>query len=254
MKGLLIHVASDHSTKPYVCGPIWRDDSTFEFIPIVESDDHAVAKKYTEISTRFQFHGAYLSDLVPQEYESSMAHFDPDLRDHNGTYGEPYGSMRGSEIARLAPGDYLFFVASLAPYEPEAYKFRHASRIRSYQRGKMRKAIIGYFQVAGVYYVEKSENKGLVFEENAAPENQIIERIQKNAHSQRPKDEFLVAVASDDPVFLSHAVILTEAGSPFRPSQVGSRIYGELSFPRGFKRLGKEQVQTTLELCHGAED
>jgi len=252
MKGLLIHVASEHSTKPYVCGPLWPND-TFEYIPIVESDNRAVARKYTELSTRFPHHGSYLSELVPQEYENSIVHYDPDLK-HSGTYGEPYGSMRGTEIAGLDPGDYLFFVASLAPFDPEVYRVRNASWMQSRQKGKMRKAIIGYFQVAGIYYVEKRENDGLVFEENAAPETRLLERIQNNAHSQRPRDEFLVAVASADPVFLTHAVTLTQAGSPFKSSPIGRRVYGDLAFPRGFKRLKEEQVQTVLKLCRGAED
>jgi len=246
-------VASDHSTKPYVCGPLSSDD-TFEFIPITESNSYAVGRKYTETPTRFPHHGSYLSELIPQEYENSTVHFDPDLRNGNGTYGEPYGSMRATKIAWLDPEDYLFFVASLAPFDPEVYKVRNASWMQSHQRGKMRKAIIGYFQVAGVYYLEKHENNGLVFEENATPENPLVERIQKNAHSQRPKDKFLVAVASGDPIFLKHVVTLTEAGSPFKPSPVGRRIYGGLAFPRGFKWLTEDQAGTALELCRGAAD
>jgi hypothetical protein len=64
--------------------------------------------------------------------------------------------------------------------------------------------------------LEKHENNDLVSEENATPENPLVERIQKNAQRQRPKDEFLVAVAAGDPIFLGHAVTMTEAGVTFQ--------------------------------------
>ncbi len=251
-----MHVATDHSTAPRVSGPV-SPDGTFEFIPIVDGDPNVVGLKYAEVATRFPQHGASLDQLIPAKYEDRIPHFDPDLV--HGTYADPLGSRRAMQLARLEEGDYLFFVASLAPFDPEVYKVRNVSWMQSHQRGRMRKMLIGYFWVAGVYAISKEGNGGLtVLEQSPSSVNafsdEMRERVMKNAHSQRTEDEFLVAVAATRPVFLQRAVALTEAGSPFDPLEPARRLYGMVNYPRGFKWLeAEEQVKVALELCQEEE-
>lgn len=50
-------------------------------------------------------------------------------------------------MLRLVKGDYLFFVASLAPYSEEVYGVRSLASIRRSQRRKMAKYVVGYYEI-----------------------------------------------------------------------------------------------------------
>jgi hypothetical protein len=59
----------------------------------------------------------------------------------------------------LLPGDFIFFVASLVPFKKDDYKNSDRKIICKNQKGKMAKYIIGYFEIAKILSLEKSNNK-----------------------------------------------------------------------------------------------
>ena len=56
---------------------------------------------------------------------------------------------RIKSLEKLRKGDILFFLASLAPYNPEIYS-QNITSLKSYQIGRKNKYIIGFFKVDGV--------------------------------------------------------------------------------------------------------
>ena len=177
MKGLFLHVGADQSdfTTLGVNAPIF-DDGTFEFIPIAEFliDGTYIVKRgekfvavnngkdqetkvwttersvYREIKTRNGVHCKVLSDYLPQDCDSMVPHFDPDFEHY--TYGDRQDTSKGKQISKLESGDYILFVSSLAPYIKDAYENKSRSVIRSFQRRKMAKFLIGYFRVGRVFH------------------------------------------------------------------------------------------------------
>ena len=71
-------------------------------------------RTYTRIATSNGENGKCLADFIPKEYADAIVHFDPDLE--GLTYGDRLDTPKGKQIEKLKPGDYIFFVASLAPY------------------------------------------------------------------------------------------------------------------------------------------
>lgn len=269
-KALLIHVGADQSdwSTLGVNAPIF-DDDTFEFIPIPDFlvDGTCIVKRgrryvavregreqgdeiwtserrtYSIIETRNKVFGKTLSDYLPQEYDHMIVHYDPDF-DHY-TYGDRVDVSKGMQIQSLGSTDYIFFVASLASYTKEAYRIRSANRIRSFQRGKMAKFIIGYFKVQEVYYAIKAFDEltprlFIPFGDNEPVNDEIdgntLIRIRNNAHTKRDEDVYYIVVGDpSDSSLLTRPIRLTERGSPFKPSGIGREIFGDVSYPRGVK-------------------
>lgn len=269
-KALLIHVGADQS-KSITLGvnaPIF-EDGTFEFIPIPECypDGTCIVKKdrnyvvmregeeqkekvwtterrtYSTIETRYKIHGKTLSDYLSREYDHVVVHFDPDFNHY--TYGDRIDTPKGGQIWVLKRDDYIFFVASLAPYLKEAYEIRSTNRIRSYQRYRMAKFVIGYFKVQEIYNAIKTFDEPIpllyVDENDAEPVNESLDqdtlrRITQNAHTKCEENIYYIVVGDQsDSAFLTKAVRLTERGFPFRPSRIGREIFGDVCYPRGVK-------------------
>lgn len=161
-------------------------------------------------------------------------------------YGDSKDTPKGAQINKLEENDYIFFVASLMPYEKEAYAGRDKSVSRHYQQGKMAKFVIGYFKVQVAYYAEKSPHKPVPVlkdihrngnsSNDKAIDEATLARIKDNAHTKRNEDRYYIVVGkASESVLLAHAVRLTQNGSPFRPAKIGEETYGDVGFPRGFK-------------------
>jgi hypothetical protein len=139
-----------NTTNPEVVGPIFEDLS-FEYIPIY--DEHGEEKKtYRDFRARNQRYGQTLADFLPTDVANLLVHYDPDF--DNFLYGQPSDKdPRSLVLRKLERGDLLFFVASLAPYDPHVYAKRD-ELLRSYQVGRRNKYVIGFFTVDGVARVE----------------------------------------------------------------------------------------------------
>jgi hypothetical protein len=149
MKGLLLHVAAD-TTNLGVVGPIFEDQS-FEYIPV--NNVYGEEKRtYRDFMASNQQYGRTLADFLPTDVASLPVHYDPDF--DNYLYGQDWsGHPRSLTLRKLERGDVLFFVASLAPYDPYVYA-RRDELLRSYQAGRRNKYVIGFFTVDGVAEVE----------------------------------------------------------------------------------------------------
>lgn len=148
VKGILTHVAVD-TGDPGVVGPIFPDNS-FEFIPLNNIYGFE-PKTYQDVEARNNKYGKKLGDFLPPDVSKLPVHFDPDFK--NFTYGQ-HGGEYSKIIAleKLEKGDYLFFLASLAPFNKEIYKEKRM--IKKYQVGQKNKHIIGFFKVDAVARVD----------------------------------------------------------------------------------------------------
>ena len=245
MKGLLMHVGADNSNMGTVgiSNPMFEDDS-FEFIPIIEGCDGTSKSGCTTMETRTYFtiptrnskFGKRLSDFVPSDVKDKVVHYDPDF--DNFTYSDPLDEIRGRMLSKLNRGDYLFFVSSLAPFNANAYLGGNRKLIKSWQKGKMAKYLVGYFEIQSVYNVTNNSHRIKVNNVPNVEKNTLI-RIKENAHSKRNRDQFTIAVGRKDRKtgLLQKAVQLTQVGGPFKPTNLAREIYGDKSFPRGFKLI-----------------
>jgi len=248
MKALLIHVAADTSDIGTVgiCGPVFIDKN-FEFIPIKEAKLTTETRTYTSIALRNKKFGRSLSNFVPSDIKNDIVHYDPDF-DHF-TYSDPVYSMRGNMLRKLQQGDFIFFVASLAPFRKDSYVNNIRKVISENQKGKMAKYVIGYFEIAKILSLEKTNNDLKVLESKSSI-SKYYSQIKHNAHYKRVKDRFTIVIGKQDRknALLSKAIPLTHQGSPFKPNSFAKMIYGDVSYPRGFKMIReKSKINTLLE-------
>jgi|SRR2546428_3833841 len=248
-----MHIAADNSDRSTVgiSGPIF-EDYTFEFIPIIESCDGTKksgctskeTRTYSTIKSRNPKFGSLLSDFVPSDTKDHLVHYDPDMK--NFTYSDPEIVPRAKMLSKLAAGDYLFFIASLAPFNKDAYSSSDRRTINAWQKKKMAKYIIGYFCVKGVYHVINNWNKINV--KGIDPSKNVLKQINQSAHSKRNNDRFVIAVGKKDrkSALLKSALRLTFNGSPFRPTNFAKKIYGNVGFPRGFKLIQEPEKVSAL--------
>lgn len=95
--------------------PIFSD-GTFEFLPIPEPRSlwAPTLPAYPKLSS-FNDPSEPLSTYVSDHYRNVRLHDDPEFRTF--TYGDnPNASPRAAGLRSCGPGDYLFFLARLAPY------------------------------------------------------------------------------------------------------------------------------------------
>lgn len=127
MKAMLLRVGIDKG-----CGgalsPIFSD-STFEYIPLPESDPETRETTYQNTTGRTS---RPLSDFLPEKICCSKMHFDPEFETF--TYGDP--SSKRKSLLKLYKNDLLVFYAGLTPYQND----KHANALY----------IIGYFVVENV--------------------------------------------------------------------------------------------------------
>jgi hypothetical protein len=147
-KGLLIHVAAD-TTNLGVVAPIFEDMS-FEYIPINNTYGEE-QRTYRDFMALNKQYGQTLADFLPADVANLPVHYDPDF--NNYIYGQDLSEHpRSFTLRKLERGDVLFFMASLAPYDPDIYAKRE-ELLRRYQAGRRNKYIIGFFTVESVAHV-----------------------------------------------------------------------------------------------------
>ena len=249
-----MHVAVDTSSKGAtggINGPIFPDES-FEFIPIPENPNNTTeTRTYSTLKANNVKHGSFMSDFVPSDIQDYLIHFDPDFE--NFTYADPSDmkkSKRGGMLKKLSMGDYIFFVASLVPFKKSAYANNDRKEICKYQKGKMAKYIIGYFEIKNILQFEKTRNE-LKPLDDTIPQS-ILDQVKHNSHSKRNYDAFIVAIGKKDreTALLRKAIQITSAGSPFRANSIGKKIYGDVAYPRGFKIIRDEKnIHALLRLA-----
>ncbi len=241
MKAMLMHVGADSSNRETVgvCGPIF-DDNKFEFIPILESEDTIENDTYSTVSAKSKKWGKFLSEFVPADIKDKIVHNDPDFV--NFTYSDPQKSMRAKMLTKLEPGDFLFFVASLVPFLEHPYLNKDRRTIKKYQQKKMSKYVIGFFEIEKIINCEK-DNSELNFSDSRVPLKKILKRIKNNAHAKRKFDRFTCAVGRKTckSALLSEPIRITCEGFPFKPTFFAKQIYGNVSYPRGFKIITNEK-------------
>ena len=250
-----MHVAVDTSSKGAtggINGPVFPDES-FEFIPIPENPNNTTeTRTYSTLKANNVKHGSFISDFVPSDIQDYLVHFDPDFE--NFTYADPSDmkkSKRGGMLKKLSRGDYIFFVASLVPFKKSAYANNDRKEICKYQKGKMAKYIIGYFEIKNILQFEKTRNELKPLADTKIPQR-ILEQIRHNSHSKRNCDAFIVAVGKKDrkTALLRKAIQITSVGSPFRANAIGKKIYGDVAYPRGFKIIHNEKnIHALLRLA-----
>ena len=240
-----MHVAVDTSSKGAtggINGPIFPDES-FEFIPIPENPNNTTeTRTYSTLKANNVKHGSFMSDFVPSDIQDYLIHFDPDFE--NFTYADPSDmkkSKRGGMLKKLSMGDYIFFVASLVPFKKSAYANNDRKEICKYQKGKMAKYIIGYFEIKNILQFEKTRNELKPLDDTI--HQSILDQVKHNSHSKRNYDAFLVAIGKKDreTALLRKAIQITSVGSPFRANSIGKKIYGDVAYPRGFKIIRDEK-------------
>jgi len=149
MNALLLHVAAD-TTNLGIVGPIFPDDG-FEFIPINNLYGHET-RTYYDLPARNAQYGKTLADFLPNHIAGWHPHTDPSFETF--TYGEPDNpEPKPRAMLKLRLGDILFFVSSLAPFDPEVYRQKNA-KLLTHQRGNKNKYVVGFFTVAGVTRVD----------------------------------------------------------------------------------------------------
>jgi len=243
-----MHIAADTSNKVTVgvCGPIFEDNN-FEFIPITETKKTIESRTYKSIKSRNKHFAKHLSFFIPIDTHTEKVHFDPDF-DHF-TYSDPLNSQRASMLKKLDTGDFIFFVASLVPFQKENYEKNDRKKISFTQRGKMSKYIIGYFEVEKILSFEK-DNNNLTVVGNEKSISKYLPQIKHNAHYKRLRDRFTIVIGKKDRknALLSKAIQLTFQGAPFKPNTFAKSIYGNVSYPRGFKMIKeKSKINILLE-------
>ncbi len=224
-----MHVAADSSNLG-ISGPIYPEGERFDYIPLGPEDQDS--------SEKLTYGALGLSPVIPAEYDGRKPHYDPNP--HHFVYGEPRESDRGKQLVKLRPGDYFFPVASLAPVKDETYAIRTKKAIAKDQERRMAKYVIGWYEIAAILQVCKFQNMheitaigGSVY----VPDT-MEAQVRECAHFKRRCDVFLCAVGVKDgreTCLLKSAKQLTEAGGPFKPNKFGLSVYGNKTFPRGWK-------------------
>ena len=138
-------------------------------------------------------------------------------------------------------------MASLVPYKKNIYENSDRRVISKNQRGKMAKYIIGYFEIEKILSIEKNQNELIIGQKNN--NSKYLPQIKHSAHYKRIKDRFTIAIGKKDRknALLSKAIQLTSCGAPFLPNNFAKSIYGNVSYPRGFKMI-KEPSKVRLLL------
>jgi len=271
MKGLLVHVAAD-SRDPGVVAPIFPDGS-FEYIPVEEEDFELKTKlkTYYDIPARNTPYGKVLADFLPNDIAEMPVHLDPNFE--NFTYGEPVEERpRYYAFTRLNEGDVIFFIASLAPYDPKVYERRDKPlrkyQLHKYQVGKKNEYVIGFFKVSGIakVHVRNSEGGRAETFEGGKYEIEIEplvgrvseEDVKGNWHykrcmgySEEYKERFLIIKGEPKAsALLSRAVRLTDGYEKytFKLNELGREILKkETDILRGARRIDEEAVERLVE-------
>lgn len=218
-----------------ISGPINPENGHFDFIPLGPEDNDS--------SEKLSYNALGVSPVIPAAFDGLKPHYDPNP--FHFTYGEPYESGRGKQLVKLLPGDYLFFVASLAPVKKETYAVRTTQAIADDQKGRMAKYVIGWYEIAAVLKVGKTRNTHRITAiRGSVYEPQTMEaQVRECAHFKRISDVFVCAVGvrgGRETCLLKSARQLTEAGAPFKPNKFGLMVYGNKTFPRGWKWIRDE--------------
>ncbi len=231
LQGLLIHIAAD-STNLGISGPINPENGHYDYIPLGPESE--------ESSERLTYNGLGLSLVIPAEFDGLTPHYDPNPKYF--TYGEPLGSGRGKQLVKLKPHDYFFPAASLAPVRKETYAIRTKRAIQLNQKGRMAKYLIGWYEIAAMLIVDKTNDKSKITPINGSVyvSDTMKDQVCQNAHYKRTSDKFVCAVGvkdGRDTLLVNKPIQLTQPGWPFRPNDFGRILYGNVCFARGWKWL-----------------
>jgi hypothetical protein len=110
MRSVAINVAAN-TNEPGVRGPLYPD-GRFEYVPIPESEPTAESvPTYADLD---------LDTAIPERHRRSPVHLDPEFPEYphceRYTYGDEHG-VKAGPLSELAPGDYVFFYATLSTDE-----------------------------------------------------------------------------------------------------------------------------------------
>ena len=155
------------------------------------------------------------------------------------------------KLSNLEANDYIFFVASLAPYNKKVYEKQTTAALKEWQKGKKAKYIIGYFKVQGVYLSRSQENKiykrnpiGKKFDIETQLDRNTRKRLRRNPHFEWG-DDFLAVVGYSSVGGLLKKSFQITTCQDFRPNKNGKRLFSSV-FNRGFKVLQDDNVINRL--------
>ena len=198
MKGFLIRVGIDTTSKNIgYCAPVFPDNS-FEYIPLPELDI-ATSEKHTygSLESRNQKYGGVLSDFMHEDkheyvrtdgepfyhsldenYEPLLAkdltpHFDPEFETNTfGDFWMKSGGRTGRIPQSLKQGDIVFFYSGLSEYSAQIYKSRRTwHKLKKYQIHKKCVFLTGFLKIQKIFDIR---NKNDILKYSS--------EIQNNAH------------------------------------------------------------------------
>ena len=201
-RAVAINVAAN-TTLPGVRGPV-HPDGRFEYVPIPEREPTAEpVPTYADLD---------LTIDLPADLLDRRVHLDPEFAGVHGrtahTYGDEHG-VKAGPLARLDPGDSLYFYATLS--------FRgDPAAAAPFVRPDWAAYLIGEFRIAAVASgdpVPPTAREG----------------FESNAHHRREQFDARVLVRGDDRSGLFDRVVPLSAG----PGTVANRLVTALSADSG---------------------
>ena len=113
-RAVAVNVAAN-TNEPGFRGPVYPD-GTFAYVPIPESAATLPRGRFPIDEPLPTYDDLSLSFDLPDALRSTPVHADPEFPGVHGrtraTYGDPY-AVKAGRIATLAPGDWLYFYATL---------------------------------------------------------------------------------------------------------------------------------------------
>lgn len=276
MKGFLIRVGIDTTSKNIgYCATVFPGNS-FEYIPLPELDI-ATSEKHTygTLKSRNSKYGRVLSDFMHEDeheyldkngwtFTFSMddrgaplpardlkPHFDPEFKTNTfGDFWRKSGGRRGRIPQGLQQGDFVFFYSGLSTYNAQVYKSKRTwYGLRKYQVHNKCAFLIGFLRIQKIF--------------NIASEDDILKHrseISNNAHYkfyEGDKDNCInynlptVIIKGENESKLLHEAIQLNTWNPelrkYSPTDLGKRIgLKSMSGMRIMKWLNDHQCSDIL--------
>src|SRR5207245_9515866 len=119
------------------------------------------------------------------------------------------------------------------------------------QKGRIAKYVRGGYEIAAILQVRKTQNmhRTPALARSVYVAQTMEAPVRACAHFKRPSDVFVCAVGvkhGRETCLLKSAKQLTEAGAPFKPNKFGLMMYGNKTFPRGWKWILDEARLASL--------
>src|SRR5207245_2015831 len=116
--------------------------------------------------------------------------------------GKDLRNLRGMQLEQLGKGDFLLFVASLAPPPPPPSGYGDRKLVRfQCQVHHRAKYVIGFLEVLGTYHVvrkngENEKQPRPINQHSVSVDEDILDRIERSAHCRYLEANFVCTVGA----------------------------------------------------------